>query len=168
MTGVQTCALPIFEAEQLCTRQEGKVGAEHLARHAVGAAQVAAAGALSAWVALVDVPQNRGCMSYIPGSHAFTNLEAQDLGDAADLFRRCPELQWQQSVTVPVKAGDVVWHHARTAHRAEANRTDTDRVVVSVIYMPQTTRFTGGKHICTEGRDYAVGELLAGDCFPVV
>lgn len=126
------------------------------------------AGALSAWVALVDVPQNRGCMSYLPGSHSFTELEAQNLGDETDLFRRCPELQWQQSVTVPVKAGDVVWHHARTAHRAEANRTDTDRVVVSVIYMPQTTRFTGGKHICTEGRDFVVGELLTGDCFPVV
>ncbi len=126
------------------------------------------AGALSAWVALVDVPQIRGCMSYIPGSHRHTGLEAQNLGDATDLFRRCPELQWQTSITVPVKAGDVVWHHARTAHRAEANRSDTDRVVVSVIYMPQTTTYTGAPHICTEGRNYQVGALLTGDAFPAV
>lgn len=107
-------------------------------------------------------------MSYLPGSHEYSNLEAQDLSDAPDLFRRCPALQWQPSKTVPVKAGDVVWHHARTAHHAEANRTTTDRVVVSVIYMPQTTRFTGTKHICTEGRNFKVGEVLAGDCFPEV
>ena len=124
------------------------------------------AGALSAWVALVDVPQVRGCMSYIPGSHRHVGLEAQNLMDAHDLFRRCPELQWQQSITVPVKAGDVVWHHARTAHRAEANRSDVDRVVVSVIYMPRTTRYTGTAHVCTEGRGYQVGAILDGDAFP--
>lgn len=124
------------------------------------------AGALSAWVALVDAPQVRGCMSYIPGSHRHVELEAQNLQDAHDLFRRCPELQWQPAVTVPVKAGDVVWHHARTAHRAEANRTDVDRVVVSVIYMPRTTRYTGKGHICTEGRGYQVGAILDGDAFP--
>lgn len=123
---------------------------------------------LSAWVALVDVPQIRGCMSYIPGSHRRTGLAAQNLHDASDLFQRCPELQWQPAVTVPVKAGDVVWHHACTAHRAEANRSEVDRVVVSVIYMPRSTRFTGGKHICTEGRGYAVGEILAGERFPEI
>lgn len=124
------------------------------------------AGALSAWVALVDAPQVRGCMSYIPGSHRHVELEAQNLQDAHDLFRRCPELQWQPAVTVPVKAGDVVWHHARTAHRAEANRSDIDRVVVSVIYMPRTTRYTGKPHICTDGRGYQVGQILDGDAFP--
>jgi len=126
------------------------------------------AGALSAWVALVDAPQIRGCMSYIPGSHRHVELAAQDLQDAQDLFRRCPELQWLPAVTVPVKAGDVVWHHARTAHRAEANRSEVDRVVVSVIYMPRSTRFTGGAHICTQGRGYPVGEILAGPAFPEV
>ena len=124
--------------------------------------------ALSAWVALVDVPQIRGCMSYIPGSHVHTDLAAQNLQSATDLFQRCPPLQWQPSVTVPVRAGDVVWHHARTAHRAEANRSDADRVVVSVIYMPRTTRFSGSEHVCTMGRGFGTGELLAGPAFPDV
>jgi phytanoyl-CoA hydroxylase len=124
--------------------------------------------ALSAWVALVDVPQIRGCMSYIPGSHRHTELAAQDLQNATDLFHRCPQLQWQPSVTVPVKAGDVVWHHARTAHRAEANRSEVDRVVVSVIYMPRSTRFSSGKHICTTGRGFERVAVLAGPNFPDV
>ena len=123
--------------------------------------------AISAWIALVDVPAERGCMSYIPGSHRYTDLAAQDLLDPRSLFQRCPELEWKPVVTVPVKAGDVVWHHCRTAHRANANGTDQDRVVVSVIYMPRTTRFAGGPHCCT-GDKYAVGDLIQGDEYPDV
>jgi ectoine hydroxylase-related dioxygenase (phytanoyl-CoA dioxygenase family) len=123
---------------------------------------------LSAWVALVDVPVERGCMSYIPGSHRHRGLKAQNLIDSRSLFEKCPELEWAPHVTVPVKAGDVVWHHSCTAHRACANATDTDRVVVSVIYMPRSTRYTGKKHCCTDGKDFAVGQVIAGDEFPEV
>lgn len=124
--------------------------------------------ALSAWVALVDVPVERGCMSYIPGSFRQTGLQAQNLMDARSLFEKSPELEWAPFVTVPVKAGDVVWHHARTAHRANANATDTDRVVVSVIYMPRSTRFTGSGHCCTDGKDFTSGQVIAGAEFPEV
>ena len=124
--------------------------------------------AISAWVALVDVPLARGCMSYIPGSHRYTDLAAQDLLDPRSLFQRCPEMEWQPMVTVPVKAGDVVWHHCRTAHRANANATDQDRVVVSVIYMPRTTRFSGAGHVCTEDAGLQPGDMIEGDAFPDV
>lgn len=124
--------------------------------------------ALSAWVALVDVPPQRGCMSYITGSHRQTGLEAQNLRDSRSLFEKCPELEYQPFTTIPVKAGDVIWHHARTAHRANANDTDEDRVVVSVIYMPRATRFSGKPHVCTRDRGYEVGQTLAGEAFPEV
>jgi len=126
------------------------------------------AESLSAWVALVDVPPQRGCMSYIVGSHRYTDLPAQNLGDPRSLFERCPELEWKPFTTIPVKAGDVIWHHARTAHRANANDTDEDRVVVSVIYMPRTTRFNGRGHVCTKDRGYEVGAVLEGEAFPDV
>ena len=124
--------------------------------------------ALSAWVALVDVPAERGCMSYIPGSHRHTGLQAQDLTNSKSLFEKCPELEWESTVSVPVKAGDVVWHHACTAHRANANATDTDRVVVSVIYMPRATRYTGVGHICTDGKNIPIGSIIEGPDFPEV
>jgi len=124
--------------------------------------------AISAWVALVDVPAERGCMTYIPGSHRHTDLAAQDLLDPRALFQRCPELEWQPSVTIPVKAGDVVWHHCRTAHRANANASDQDRVVVSVIYMPRTTRFTGEDHQCGGNSELRTGDVIVGDAFPDV
>ncbi|MEK7412820.1 MAG: phytanoyl-CoA dioxygenase family protein [Planctomycetota bacterium] len=123
---------------------------------------------LSAWVALVDVPAARGCMSYIPGSHTKVGLASQDLKDPRSLFEKCPELEWQASVTIPVKAGDVVWHHGYTAHRANANATDSDRVVVSVIYIPRTARYNGSGHICTDGKGLEVGHVIAGPGFPEV
>src|SRR3954464_15297695 len=46
--------------------------------------------ALSAWVALVDVPVDRGCMTFIPGSQHLDGLRAQDLSDHADMFTVAP------------------------------------------------------------------------------
>lgn len=121
---------------------------------------------LSAWVALVDIPPERGCMSYLPGSHRRTGLPPQNLGDPRSLFAQAPDLEWEPFVTVPVRAGDVIWHHARTAHRANANATEVARVAVSIIYMPRTTRFNGKGHVCTQGKGLTPGDLLEGADFP--
>src|SRR5579871_2167582 len=57
---------------------------------------------LSAWVALVDVPVERGCMTFIPGSQNVRNLRAQDLSDEHDLFKVHPDFVWDPRVTVPL------------------------------------------------------------------
>src|SRR5207249_5940901 len=61
---------------------------------------------LSAWIALVDVPPERGCMTFIPGTQAIDDLEAQSLVDPDSLFRLQPDLRWAERVTVPLRAGD--------------------------------------------------------------
>ncbi len=50
--------------------------------------------ALSAWIALCDVPVERGCMSFISNSHNHKELTAQNLLDKRDLFTKCPELEY--------------------------------------------------------------------------
>ena len=60
--------------------------------------------ALSAWIALCDVPIERGCMSFIAGSHRHTDLTAQNLLDGRDLFGKCPDLEYEERVTLPLKA----------------------------------------------------------------
>ena len=42
--------------------------------------------ALSAWIALVDVPVERGCMTFIPGTQERRDLRPQDLSDSDDLM----------------------------------------------------------------------------------
>jgi len=123
---------------------------------------------ISAWIALQDVPVERGCMSFIPGSNRRTDLRSTDLTDAGGLFALCPELAYEPRVTIPLKAGDVTFHHGRTAHRANANDTDDYRVAHTVIYMPRTTTFSGTGHCVTDGQGFAEGQVLAGELFPEV
>ncbi|MBB4914275.1 phytanoyl-CoA dioxygenase family protein [Streptosporangium saharense] len=88
---------------------------------------------LTAWVALTDVPVERGCMSYIPGSHLVPH--EQDEARERDPFRCPSNLVWEPRVTVPVRAGDVTFHHERVLHLAGRNDTDEVRVSLATVYM---------------------------------
>ena len=84
---------------------------------------------LSAWVALVDVPVERGCMTFIPGSQRHQDLRSQDLADRDDMFRAAPDLRWEERLTIPLRAGRLhlpqrlpgplrdAEPHRRSAHR---------------------------------------------------
>ena len=127
---------------------------------------------LSAWIALGDVPVERGCMTFIPGSHRHTELASLDLMDGQGLFRACPELTWEPRVTIPLRAGDCTFHHGRCAHMATPNGTDEPRVAHVVIFMDATTRYQkrrdGQPHPVTDPLGLTEGALLEGDMFPRV
>lgn len=127
---------------------------------------------LSCWVALNEVPVERGCMTFIPRSHRYTELSAQNLRDAGSLFGLCPELQWEERVTLPLQAGDCTFHHGRCAHMANDNVTDDPRYGFAIIFMDATTTFAGSKHVVTqplvEAGSLNEGDLLEGDLFPEI
>ena len=126
------------------------------------------ANPLSAWIALVDVPVERGCMTFIPKSHQRRNLPMQRLDDKRSLFGICPELEWEERVTIPLKAGDCTFHHGRCAHMANANDTDETRVAHVVIFTDRDTVLTHDQHAVITGRGFTVGEVLPDEPFPVV
>jgi len=121
---------------------------------------------LSAWVALVDVPVERGCMTFIPGSHRRDDLRAVDLTDAHDLFDAAPDLAYEPRVTVPLRAGDCTFHHGYLAHTANANDTDEFRYAMVTIYVDAETRYDGRPHVCTDGLGLTVGQTLPDEEFP--
>ncbi len=123
---------------------------------------------LSAWIALVDVPVERGCMTFIPGSHSRTDLAAQDLMDAHDLFNKSPDLVWAPRVTIPLRAGDCTFHHARCAHMATPNLTDEPRVAHIVIFMDAAATYRAQRHPVTDPLQLQDGEPLTGSTFPAV
>ncbi len=124
--------------------------------------------ALSAWIALCDVPVERGCMTFISGSHRHTGLSAQNLLDGRDLFDKCPELEYEERVTLPLKAGDCTFHHARCAHMAVPNTTDEPRVAHVIIFMDQTTTYVDKNHVVTDPLELEAGQVLEGELFPEV
>lgn len=123
---------------------------------------------ISCWIALCDVPVERGCMTFILGSQRQTDLRAQDLGDANSLFSICPELMWEPRITVPLKAGDCTFHHGRCAHMATPNFTDDPRVAHVAIFMDAVTQFDGQPHVVTQKLGLEVGKTIAGELFPRV
>jgi phytanoyl-CoA hydroxylase len=121
---------------------------------------------LTAWIALVDVPIERGCMTFVPGSHRFEEFAVVDLEDAAALFTAMPELVWQPRVTVPLRAGDLTFHHGACAHAATPNLTDEPRVAHAIIYMDDGTRYSGAPHVVTDSLELTRGDRLDGALFP--
>lgn len=108
----------------------------------------------------------RGCMSFIPASQELRDLEEQDLLDSGSLFAIASELAWRERVTVPLRAGDLTFHDARTAHTANANGTGEPRVAHAVIYVDAETAYTGRPHPVTDGLDLAVGATLPDEHVP--
>jgi len=121
---------------------------------------------LSAWVALVDVPVEKGCMSFLPGSQDRLDLRSQNLEDADDLFSVAPDLRWAPRVTVPLHAGDCTFHNAYTAHTAGPNQTDDPRIAHVVIYIDAEATYTGRPHPIADPLGLAVGERLDHEMFP--
>ncbi|GAA1544016.1 phytanoyl-CoA dioxygenase family protein [Kribbella lupini] len=123
---------------------------------------------LSAWIALVDVPPERGCMTFLPGTQTITDLQPQDLRNEEDLFTRAPELRWAPRVTLPLKAGDCTFHSGFTGHMALPNTTDQARFAHVNIYMDADTVYTGAPHPVTDPLNLKPGTNLNGDDFPSV
>jgi ectoine hydroxylase-related dioxygenase (phytanoyl-CoA dioxygenase family) len=124
--------------------------------------------ALSAWIALVDVPVERGCMTFIPGSHSATDLKAQDLTDAHSLFDMRSDLEWAPRITIPLRAGACTFHHARCAHMATPNFTDDPRVAHVVIFMDAKTTYVEQRHVVTNPLGLKAGQVLDHELFPKV
>ncbi|TDC64410.1 phytanoyl-CoA dioxygenase family protein [Streptomyces hainanensis] len=123
--------------------------------------------ALSAWVALVDVPAERGCLTFIPGSQHLEGLRAQDLTDHDDLMNLAPDLRHQPRVTVPLRAGDCTFHDSRLAHTATPNHTGDPRVAHVVIYVDAELRLAPEPaHPVTDPLGLRPGDRLPDEHFP--
>ncbi len=78
------------------------------------------------WLALDPVDTENGCLRYVPGSHQHEIRDhsatkvmgfSQGIVDYSDADR-------EQEVTIQLAPGDLVAHHGKTIHRAEANQSE--------------------------------------------
>jgi ectoine hydroxylase-related dioxygenase (phytanoyl-CoA dioxygenase family) len=123
---------------------------------------------VTAWVALDDVDESNGCMSMVPGSHAwgdqvaflhtlknFDDMPREFQGGKIEV-RRCP-----------VRRGEVHYHHALTWHGSQANTSDRPRRAVALHFMTERTRYDASKdHVMKPFIESADGEPVRGAHFP--
>lgn len=87
------------------------------------------------WLALVDIQQSMGSMSFVNGSHrnaSFTPMQISD--DSQRYFERIIGKERPVVQSYELKAGDATFHSGKTLHSAHANNSDRRREVMTIIY----------------------------------
>lgn len=124
---------------------------------------------LTAWIALDDVPVERGCMTFLPGSHLRGGPERANSDDLTEkrhtyMVEQWPELEWYPRVTVPLRAGDLTFHHVRLAHMAGAPMSGKARISFTVTFMDAEATYRPVKD--NDPLDLSLGDPLPHDLFP--
>ena len=118
------------------------------------------------WMALVDVPRERGCMAFATGSHKLS-LDAEFV----DIFAAEDEIEIGENVRhypwewVPLAQGDCTFHSGLVYHRAGGNQTDVMREAMTIVYMTHDATFDwhAGNPGAEKRHGFATEGLSRGD-----
>ena len=128
---------------------------------------IAERDSLTAWIPLVEVDEEMGCMGYIPGSHTgpLTFIDVFTTPGQGKDFERA---QKERPVFVSCVPGDVLFHHGGTIHCARPNRSDRVRRVHTAIYFRDgCTRRNDRPHHSLDRDHIAVGAPIDGRATPI-
>jgi ectoine hydroxylase-related dioxygenase (phytanoyl-CoA dioxygenase family) len=119
---------------------------------------------ITAWIPLVEVDRETGCMGYVPGSH-------RDARQFIDIFAgddsKGPHVE-DQAVFVPARPGDVLFHHGRTMHMALPNQSGITRRAYTAIYFADgCTRGSGRAHPSVDRTRIEIGAAIDGPATPI-
>ena len=96
------------------------------------------------WLALTDVPVEKGCLYFYPQTNKY------ELKEYVDIFKNPhqPEkLKSLEKVFVPLKAGDATFHSGLTFHGAGNNQTNEMRTAMTIIYIKDGVTFNASDEI---------------------
>ncbi len=127
----------------------------------------------TATLALVNLTTDNGCLEVVPGSHKRGLLAASDFfNQDMDGLKQRIEAESGQAmlpVAMPMKAGQVGFHHCLTIHGSGANRSNAPRRTIAVHQMCGVIhRSINGKHMNTEIVELADGAPFVNPAFPVM
>jgi ectoine hydroxylase-related dioxygenase (phytanoyl-CoA dioxygenase family) len=132
-------------------------------------------GALTCWLALVDVTVEMGAMHFVPGSHKWGRLDIKSfpahlLQDVEGMRYLVPEDKRDllKPFAFELKAGSCTFHNSLTLHWTRPNSSDRPRLGFVINYMPGEIRYSGQKHVITDPMNLKVGDPLVGDMFPIL
>ena len=128
---------------------------------------------VTATVALVDLSKDNGCLEVVPGSHKRGLLTASDFfNQDLEAMKKAIEAESgsrMETVAMPMKAGQIGFHHCLTIHGSGPNSSAAPRRTIAVHLMAGTIhRNINGKHMNTELAALKDGEPFVGEHFPVL
>lgn len=102
---------------------------------------------VTVWIPLQDTPLEMGPLAFAPKSHRIT--AGRDVAISEDsekiIGKNLRDLQIEQ-VAEPYDLGEVSFHLGWTWHRAEANKSELPREVMTIIYMDKDIKLSAPKH----------------------
>lgn len=123
------------------------------------------------WMALTDMPAERGTLRFLDGSHRLGLLGRLLDKPNEDAKTRYPEIFERLSISPPfdLKAGDATVHHPLTVHGAPENSTDETRWTFLSQYIAADTLFTGARpYLRKEFNDLTVGSEFDHPDHPII
>jgi hypothetical protein len=128
-------------------------------------------GGLTIWIALNDVPPERGSMRFYSGSHKLGCIGRHELDvDGADALDEYPWIADEFPLSPPLHLhpGDATVHDRTLLHAAPENSTEEPRWAYTASFFPAETRYTGAPHKQTEGLGLQVDKPFDHPNFPLV
>lgn len=93
------------------------------------------------WMPLVDVPIERGALTFASGSHKEGFLGHMAISDASqEMYEEIVRERGYPVMNEAMRAGDATFHTGWTLHNAPGNDTDVMREVMTIIYFADGVR----------------------------
>ncbi|MGE0709553.1 MAG: phytanoyl-CoA dioxygenase family protein [Planctomycetota bacterium] len=106
--------------------------------------EVALGGAMM-WLTLDDADEENGCLSFVPGSHAWGPRQPASFVPGADLPQKPGLLPidaaGREVVSAPCAAGDAILNHPLVWHASPPNRSRRPRRALGLTWVPPGARF---------------------------
>lgn len=127
---------------------------------------------LTCWIGLDDSTTENGCLRYIPGSHRWDLLPITGLsGDMNAIRDVLSDQQWKQfqdPISIELKAGECAFHHPLMVHGSLENRSESPRRAVVLNVVRDGVCSTSDEPLLDGTEPIPNGEPLGGQFFPLL
>ena len=96
--------------------------------------------ALTLWLALVDCDGENGCLNYVRGSH-LAGIQGHGDSGVVGFSQGLKGVDWDEAdvARMQLHAGDLLVHHSKTIHFADANTSDRPRRALGMVYFANSS-----------------------------
>jgi phytanoyl-CoA hydroxylase len=116
---------------------------------------------VTVWIALDQPTEENGCMQVVPGAHKDGLLGHEAIEYDTDITIAEADYGPEDTVSLPMEPGDVLFQHCLLPHYTAPNETDDWRRAFIASYMRNRSRFTD-----PDPPEWVDSELVRGERFP--